>query len=307
MKEMMGTTDIAFPHLGIYLENVGKNISVFGFTIAYYGIIIALGILAGIFLATRLAKEDHVNPDTIWDFAIYGVIFSIIGARIYYVAFAWDYYKDNLLQIFNMRQGGGAIYGSIIAAFLTLLIYSKIKKVNYLQICDICVPGLALGQAIGRWGNFFNREVFGSYTDNLFAMRLPIEAVRARDINDALAATILDGTNYIQVHPTFLYESVWNLALVVIMCLYITHKKFHGEVALIYLVGYGLGRAWIEAIRTDQLYIRGTTIPVSLALSLVIVAAGVAVWIVKLVKIRKTGVGAATEKSDEITGKDVAK
>ncbi len=284
----MGTTDMAFPHLGIYLEDVGKNITVFGFTIAYYGIIIAIGILAGIVLATHCAKKEKTDPDMIWDFAIYGVIFSIIGARVYYVAFAWDYYKDNLLQIFNMRQGGGAIYGSIIAAFLTLLVYSKVKKVNYFLVCDICVPGLALGQAIGRWGNFFNREVFGGYTDNIFAMRLPIDAVRARDINDALAATITEGTNYIQVHPTFLYESVWNLVLVIIMVLYITHKKFHGEISLIYLVGYGLGRAWIEGIRTDQLYLTGTTIPVSQLLSVIIVIIGIVLWVINLKRVKKT-------------------
>ncbi len=292
MKEVMEIKDIAFPHLGIYLENVGKNISVFGFTIAYYGIIIAIGILLGILLATHCAKKENVDQDIIWDFAIYGVIFSIVGARIYYVAFEWNYYNDHLLEVFNMRQGGGAIYGSIIAAFLTMLVYVKIKKLNYFQLCDICVPGLALGQAIGRWGNFFNREVFGGYTDNFLAMRLTIEAVRSRDINEALAATIVEGTNYIQVHPTFLYESLWNLALVILMVCYIRHKKFHGEVSLIYLVGYGLGRAWIEGIRTDQLYLTGTTIPVSQLLSVIIVLVGVVLWVINL---RKVKAGKKTE------------
>ena len=149
-----------------------------------------------------------------------------------------------------------------------------------MQIVDICVPGLALGQAIGRWGNFTNREVFGGYTNNLIAMRLPIEAVRNRDISADVAAHIVEGTNYIQVHPTFLYECMWNLALIAIMLLYRSHKKFEGEMWLVYLGGYGLGRFWIEGIRTDQLYITGTRVPVSQAIAAACVIVSVAADIV---------------------------
>ena len=166
---MMNAGDIAFPHLGIYLENVPRSFSVFGFEIAFYGLIIGIGVLAGILMAVHQAKVTGENPDTIWDFAIYAVIFSVIGARIYYVIFAWDYYKDNLLSIFNTRNGGMAIYGGVIGAFLTLFLYCKIKKINPFRLGDLCVPGLILGQAIGRWGNFMNREVFGEYTDNFLA------------------------------------------------------------------------------------------------------------------------------------------
>lgn len=280
MNDIMNITDIAFPNLGLYLRNLPKSFSVFGFEVALYGMLIAFGVLSGIFMADYVAKKEKVNTEIIWDFAIYAVIFSIIGARIYYVIFEWDMYKNNLLEIFNLRNGGIAIYGAVIAAFITLFVYCRIKKQSFLQIVDICVPGLALGQAIGRWGNFTNREVFGGYTNNLIAMRLPIEAVRSRDITADVAAHIVEGTNYIQVHPTFLYECLWNMALIAIMLLYRNHKKFEGEMWLIYLGGYGLGRFWIEGIRTDQLYITGTHVPVSQAIAAVCVIVSVVADIV---------------------------
>ena len=237
--------------------------------------------------AGRQAKVSGENPDTIWDFAIYAVIFSVIGARIYYVIFAWDYYKDNLLSIFNTRNGGMAIYGGVIGAFLTLFLYCKIKKINPFRLGDLCVPGLILGQAIGRWGNFMNREVFGEYTDNFLAMRLPIEAVRSRDISENVAAHIVEGTNYIQVHPTFLYESLWNLMILLIMLVYRKHKKFEGEICLLYFGGYGLGRFWIEGIRTDTLFIPGTTLAVSQVLSLCMVIFAVVTDIVVRMHLKK--------------------
>lgn len=264
----MNAADIAFPNLGIYLKNVPKSFSIFGFEIAFYGLIIAIGILAGILMATHVAKKTGQDPDLYWDFAIYAVIFSVIGARIYYVVFQWDYYKDDLLSIFNTRNGGMAIYGAVIAAFLTLFIYCKLKKCNALQMGDTAVPGLILGQIIGRWGNFMNREAFGGYTDNLLAMRLPIEAVRSHEITDEIAANIVEGTNYIQVHPTFLYESLWNIMILVLLLFWMKRKKFQGEVCLLYLGGYGLGRFMIEGLRTDQLLIPGTSLAVSQMLSL---------------------------------------
>ena len=267
MQDIMGNMDIAFPNLGIYLRDVPKSFSVFGFTIALYGVIIAIGVLGGVLLAAHVAKLEGLDADLIWDFAIYAIIFSIIGARIYYVVFRWDAYKDNLLDVFNLRNGGLAIYGAVIAAFLTLWIYCRRKKQSFLQIADICVPGLVLGQIIGRWGNFTNREVFGEYTDNLLAMRLPAQMVRTADISETIAAHMAEGTNYIQVHPTFLYESLWNLALLCIMIVYRKHKKFEGEQWLLYLGGYGLGRAWIEGIRTDTLFIPHTTVAVSQVLA----------------------------------------
>lgn len=288
MNDIMNVTDIAFPNLGLYLKNVPKSFSIFGFSVAFYGMLIGLGVLSGVFMAEYVAKKEKVNTELIWDFVIYAVIFSILGARIYYVIFEWDMYKSNLLEIFNLRNGGLAIYGAVIAAFITLYVYCRIKKQSFLQLVDICVPGLALGQAIGRWGNFTNREVFGGYTNNLMAMRLPIDAVRSRDISAEVAAHILDGTNYIQVHPTFFYESLWNLILIVIMLLYRSHKKFEGEIWLLYLGGYGLGRFWIEGIRTDQLYITGTRIPVSQVIAIACVLVSVTADIVVRYRMRNT-------------------
>ena len=280
MSDFMNETDIAFPNLGLYLSNVPKSFNVFGLDIAMYGVLIGLGVLSGVFMAEYVAKKEKINTEIIWDFVIYAVVFSIIGARIYYVVFEWDMYKNNLFEIFNLRNGGLAIYGAVIAAFTTLYVYCRVKKQSFLQLVDICVPGLALGQAIGRWGNFTNREVFGGYTENVLAMRLPIAAVRSRDISADLAAHITDGVNYIQVHPTFLYECLWNLVLIGVMLLYRSHKKFEGEIWLLYLGGYGLGRFWIEGIRTDQLYLMGTNVPVSQAIAIVCVVVAVAADIV---------------------------
>ncbi len=272
MPDTMGVNDIAFPHLGIYLENLPKSFSIFGFEIAFYGMIIGFGVILGVLMAEQMAKAEEMDTDIIWDFGIYAVIFSIIGARIYYVVFSWDLYKNNLLSIFNLRRGGLAIYGAVIAAFVTLFVYSRIKKLSPYQIGDCGVYGLILGQIIGRWGNFFNREVFGGYTDSLFAMRLPVDAVRPWDITESQldGMALMGDVNFIQVHPTFLYESVWNLIILVMMLLYHKRKKYHGQMYLFYLGGYGFGRFIIEGIRTDRLLIPGTQIAVSQLLGLVL-------------------------------------
>ena len=267
----MNVGDIAFPNLGIYLKDLPRHFSVFGFEIAFYGLLIGLGVLAGILMAAHMAKVTGQNPEEYWDFAVYAVIFSIIGARIYYVIFAWDFYKEDLLGIFKLRNGGLAIYGGVIAAFITLFVYCRIRKRNPLLMGDICMPGLILGQAIGRWGNFMNREVFGEYYDGLFSMQLPVDAVRARDISENIAAHIPEGVNYINVHPTFLYESVWNLLVFAALLVFRKHKKFDGELCLLYFGGYGLGRFLIEGIRTDTLFLPGTTVPVSQVLALLMV------------------------------------
>jgi phosphatidylglycerol:prolipoprotein diacylglycerol transferase len=277
----MGINDIAFPHLGIYLENVPKSFSVFGFQIAFYGLIIGLGVICGVLMAVHIAKLEKMDSDIIWDFAIYAVIFSVIGARLYYVLFSWDLYKNNLLSIFNTRQGGLAIYGGVLGAFATLFVYCRIKKLSPYQIGDCGVYGLVLGQIIGRWGNFFNREAFGSFTDFLFAMRLPLDAVRVKDVAqshlDGMARMSSDGAvNFIQVHPTFLYEGVWNLCLLAVMLLWHKHKKYHGQMCLVYLGGYGLGRFFVEGLRTDQLLIPHTQIAVSQVLAIVMFVFAVA-------------------------------
>lgn len=268
------TKTIHFPNLGIHLENVGQSISVFGFEIAYYGMIIGLGIMAGVAIAIYEAKRTKQNTETYFDLALYAVICSIIGARIYYVVFSWDSYKDDLLSIFNLREGGLAIYGGVIAAVITTYVFGRVKKISFGTLADTAGLGLILGQSIGRWGNFFNREAFGEYTNNLFAMQLPLNAVRSSDVTELMREhmEVIDGITYIQVHPTFLYESLWNLAVLIGLLLWRKHKKFEGEIFLLYLLGYGAGRAWIEALRTDQLLIPGTEIAVSQVLAIVLIA-----------------------------------
>ena len=279
---------IDFPNIGIHLKSVGDHISVFGFEIAYYGIIIGIGILAGILIAALEARRTKQNPEDYYDLAIYAVIFAIIGARIYYVIFSWEMYKDNLLSIFNIRQGGLAIYGGVIAAVVTVFVFARIKRLSAPLLLDTAGLGLGAGQMIGRWGNFFNREAFGEYTDSLLAMRLPVDAVRGSDITKLMRENIetADGVSYIQAHPTFLYESLWCLLILILMLLYRKHKKFNGEVFLVYLAGYGFGRFWIERLRTDQLLLPGAGIPVSQLLAGVLVAVSVLLIFYKRRKIR---------------------
>ncbi len=286
MPDIMGKMDIAFPHLNLYLENVPKNFTIFGFSIALYGVIIGLGFFLALLLITRMAKYTGQNPDDYWDIAAYIIVFSIIGARIYYVFFAWDYYKDDPISVLNIRNGGLAIYGGVIAGFLTAFIYAKVKKKSFLRMTDTIMYGLLLGQVMGRWGNFTNREAFGEYTDGLFAMRLPVEMVRSGEITELMKAHMDSATNYIQVSPTFLYESMWNLCLLILLLVYCKHKKFDGEIVLLYLGGYGLGRAWIEGLRTDQLIMHSTGLPVSQMLAIGLVVFSVAANIIVRLKLR---------------------
>ncbi len=260
---------INFPHLGIYLDHVGKNITIGSFSIAYYGIVIAIGMLLGISTILRRAKVTGQNPDDYLDISIWAMVIGIIGARIYYVVFAWDLYKDQLLSIFNIRQGGLAIYGGIIAGVATIIVICKIKKIPIMKALDTCIIGLPIGQILGRWGNFFNREAFGRYTDSLFAMQLPVSAVRQNEITAEMweHVQLIDGIQFIQVSPTFLYESLWNCGVLLILFLMRNRTKFQGELFFIYLIGYGAGRFWIETLRTDQLLVPGTSVPVSMIVS----------------------------------------
>lgn len=280
-------TTIRFPHLGLTL-NPGKSFTVFGIEIAYYGVIIALGMLAGALVAYREAKKTGQKVDDYIDFTLYTLIAAIIGARIYYVIFEWDYYSAHPLEIFNLRAGGLAIYGGVLASALTLFIFTKVKKLKFWLMADTAVQGLIIGQIIGRWGNFFNREAFGGYTDSLFAMQLPVS--EAKGITQELIEHLvtIDGVSYVQVHPTFLYEGTWNLLLFIGICLYKRHKKFDGEIFAIYLMGYGVGRFIIEGLRTDQLVIKALGgIAASQVLSIILIVLAVAFVIYNRVQLKK--------------------
>ena len=281
--------DIAFPNLGIYLENVPSGIYVFGFRIAFYGMIIALGMVLGYLLVEWQAKRTGQNPDLYLDVAFFAIPLGIVGARAYYVIFRWDEFKDNLLMILNLRNGGLGIYGGILAAILTIAIFCKYRKVKLSLLLDTACAGLLVGQILGRWGNFFNREAFGGFAgDSLFAMQLPWDTA-VRHMSAASAAELLplaeNGT--ILVHPTFLYESLWNVIILIIILIYTKKKKFDGELVSIYIAGYGLGRFWIESLRTDQLLLWGTNIPVSMVVAAVMVIVGIGCIVWNRWKIRK--------------------
>ena len=294
--------DIRFPGLGIEIDNLPSGIMLpvgNGFEIKFYGIIIGIGILCGYLVACHCAKRENISSDTVIDFLLYALIFSIIGARTYYVIFSWDYYKDNLLQIFNLRGGGLAIYGGVIAAFITLYVYTRVKKISFFQMADCCVPGLILGQAIGRWGNFFNCEAFGGYTDGLSAMWIQKSKVYSGYITEELNrhTVTYGGVEYLQVHPTFLYESLWNVGVLVILLLAHRKKQFDSQIFWMYLGLYGLGRVWIEGLRTDQLILGNTGIPVSQLLSACLVLVSAAALIYQFMKKKKRQQGLIDPKS----------
>lgn len=278
---------IQFPNLGFEIE-VGKSFMLFGkFEIAYYGITMALSMIFGAIVAYREAKRTGQKVDDYVDYTIFGILGGVVGARLYYVAFKWDTYKDNLLEIFNLRGGGLAIYGAVIGAALVAVIFCKIKKMNFWKFADTAVLGLITGQIIGRWGNFFNREAFGSFTDSLFAMRIPLADASTGVLNpnalEAITVTV-NGAQYVQVHPTFLYESVLNLLLIILLIIFRDKKKFYGETFCRYLIGYGVIRFIIEGFRTDQLRIG--EIAVSQVLSAVLAAAAIVFVIVTRIRLK---------------------
>ena len=279
--------DIAFPNLGIYLENVPNSIYVFGFRIAFYGIIIAIGMLVGYALVEWQAKRTGQNPDLYLDASFLVIPLAIVGARIYYVVFRWEEFKGNILSIFNLRNGGLGIYGGILVALVVCILFAKHKKIKLGLFLDTACISLVSGQVIGRWGNFFNREAFGGFAgDSLFAMQLPWD-VAVKHMSSASAEKLLPlvENGIILVHPTFLYES---MVLTIIILVYTKKKKFDGELVSIYMASYGIGRFWMESLRTDQLLLWGTGIPVSMVVAACMIIAGVGYIAVNRWKLRKT-------------------
>ena len=212
------TPEIWFVNLGIKINNLDRvAFNIFGIDVYWYGIIIACGMLLGLLVTLKEAKRTGQNTDFYIDTVIISTIVSILFARLYYVIFSWDYYKNHLNEIFSIRNGGIAIYGAIIGAILSAIIICKIKKQRFLKVADTFTFAFLIGQIIGRWGNFVNREAFGGYTDSLFAMRYLKEQV-SNIPEDILNKVVnVNGVEYIQVHPTFLYESLWNIVVLIIL------------------------------------------------------------------------------------------
>lgn len=305
--------EIRFPNLGIDLKNVLDGFYIGNFEIRFYGVIIAVGFILAYLLIAKEAKRTEQDPELYLDYMLWLVIPAILGARIYYVLFSLDDYikegqslKDTVIGILNIRGGGLAIYGGVIAGIITLLIFARRRKVNPLLMLDTCCMGLLVGQICGRWGNFFNREAFGDYTDSLFAMAIPADWFGGKNFllttvnRGVITQSMLDhvlvagGKEFVQVHPTFLYESLWNLMVLLVIFLYRRYKKFDGELFAMYIWGYGLGRVWIEGLRTDSLFVPGLGIKVSQLLAAVCVLAASAFIIYKRVKVSRRG----TEQQD---------
>lgn len=285
---MMNGPDIKFPNLGIDIQTINPvAFTIFGIEVYWYGIIICLGIISGLLIAMHFAKKANQDPEIYSEFLIYALIGAIVGARLYYVVLSWDEYKNDLLSIFQTREGGLALYGGVIGAVIAALIYTKVKKLDKWYIYDVGALGLVLGQAIGRWGNFTNMEAFGGYTNNPLAMAIRVD--KAKYLPDAVMSKMLtfDGIPYIQVHPTFLYESLWCLGVLAILIIYFKHKKFEGELFYMYLVGYGLGRFWIEGLRTDQLIIPRLEVPASQVFSAVLIIVSITMIVIKRTNLKR--------------------
>ena len=227
--------NISFPSLRLSFDinPVALDLPFLG-GVRWYGIIIAFGILLGFWYASVVAKRENINTENVTDILIYSLPVSVIFARTYYVVFSWESYKDRISDVFKIWEGGIAIYGAVIGAILTALIYCKVKKLNALKIFDVCCLGLVIGQIIGRWGNFVNAEAFGGYCGYVWGM----------SINGGAP-----------VHPTFLYESLWNLFGLLILSQLHKKRPFNGYTFFCYLGWYGTGRYFIEGLRTDSLYL----------------------------------------------------
>lgn len=266
---MLRGAEISFPMLGDWSVNPPYSFTVFGFEIYFYGVVIAAAFILAALFCARKAAEFGLTSDDLFDLVIWLIPACIIGARLYYVLFKLDYFIANPSKIFSLRDGGLAIYGGIIAGVITGIIWSRKKKIAVFAVGDLAAFGLLIGQAVGRWGNFINREAFGAETDVFCRMGLT-----------------MPGQDTLYVHPTFLYESLWNLAGLIILCVLskLGKRKYDGQFFWTYILWYGLGRAWIEGLRTDSLYIGSTDIRVSQLLAALSALAALIVLIVNVKK-----------------------
>lgn len=286
---MSDYTRVYFEGLGIDFDVPSAAFTIGSYSIHWYGIIIAFGFALAVLYGGRMAYKWKMSLDGMTDVLMWGTILGIIFARAYYVIFEWSYYKEHLSEIPQIWNGGIAIYGGIIGAFIGAIIGCKIGKIDFRNLLDLGGLGLLIGQGIGRWGNFFNQEAFGTNTTTApFRMwSLKIHDTLAASA-DTLAAKGIDVDPSVPVHPTFLYESVWCILGFFILN-YIVHKrrKYKGEVFLLYGIWYGLERMVVEGLRTDSLYIANTTIRVSQLLSAIIVVAFLVMHIINMVKLKK--------------------
>lgn len=280
---------INFPNLNIHWENVGQKINLFGMEVTYFGILLGVAILFGIALTMWIAHRNGQEAEEYLNLSIFVIVFGIIGARVYYVLFGFEQFKGHWTKIFNMRSGGLAFYGALIAGIITVFIYCKRQGLIVWKVLDTIVPALLIGQILGKLGNFFNREAFGEYTDGIFAMQLPIDSVRAVDVTEKMRQNVekIDGVNMIQVSPSFLYEMVLCLILLIGLLIYKRFEVYKGEIFLLYVIGYGAGRFFIEMGRVDKL----RTLIFHLPVSQVVAVLSVIIAMVLLAVTYKSGDG----------------
>ena len=286
---MSDYTRVFFDGLGIDFNLPSVAFTVFGHQIHWYGIIIAFGFALAVLYGGRGAYKWKMSLDGMTDVLLWGTIFGIIGARAYYVAFEWDYYAQHLNEIPAIWNGGIAIYGGIIGGLIGAAIGCKVGKINFLNLLDLGALGLLIGQGIGRWGNFFNQEAFGTNTETaLFRMWSPKIRDSLAASAEALSAKGIEVDPALPVHPTFLYESVWCLLSFLILHIIVNKcRKFRGEIFMLYGVLYGAERMVVEGMRTDSLYIGNTTLRVSQLLSMIIVVVALAFFIYFMIRVKK--------------------
>lgn len=308
---MSNITHVYFDGLGIDFDLPSVAFSVFGHEIHFYGLIIAFGLMLAVLYGGRMAYKWKMSLDGMTDVLIWGLLFGIVCARLYYVAFEWDYYSQHLNEIPAIWSGGIAIYGGIIGALIGAVIGCKIGKINFLNLIDLGALGLLIGQGIGRWGNFFNQEAFGSNTDTaLFRMWSPKIRDTLAVSADLLSTKGMDVDPNTAVHPTFLYESIWCLISFVILHFINTRfRKFKGQTFMLYGVLYGAERMVVEGMRTDSLYIANTSIRVSQLLSAIIVVVALVSFVFFMIKYKKGTLPKAMipDKLDEIVVKEKEK
>ncbi len=270
---------VTFPGLGWSFDINRVIVSIFGLDLYWYGTLIAIGYLLAILYANKRGRQFGLDPDKMTDVVFIATILGVIGARLYYVAFRWDYYSQDLSLILDMRSGGLGIYGGIIAGFLSGWLVGKWKKVRFLPLADAAGGGFLIAQAIGRWGNFVNVEAFGSNTTLPWGMSGPTIVNYLTQHKAELEALGVAVDPNLPVHPTFFYESMWCLLGFGLMQLLVKRRKFDGELVLFYIGWYGAGRVFIEGLRTDSLMIGNTGIRVSQLVAAVAVVAAVSIWL----------------------------
>lgn len=283
------TTTVSFPGMGLEFEINRVAFHLGSLPVYWYGILIALGFVLAIMYVNRRAKEFGVDADRMLDVILGGAIGGIVGARTYYVLLQWDYYGQNLDQIFNTRSGGMAIYGGLIGGVLIGLLMCKIRKVKMLPALDVVSGGFLIGQCIGRWGNFVNVEAFGGNTSLPWGMASPNITAYLSAHEAELEAIGMNIDPNMPVHPTFLYESLWCLLGFAFLAWYTRRRKFDGEMILLYAIWYGAGRAVIEGLRTDSLMIPNTSLRASQVLAIVLVGVTVVIWSLQTSKVKKEG------------------